>query len=364
MNALPSLLLAAVLAAATPTLAAAAEYPTRPITLIGAYAAGGSTHMVLQSISDIAARALGQPIVVEAKPGAGGTLGPAAGAKAKPDGYTLIHIPVAIFRYPHMTKNVTFDPLTDFTPIIQLSGVEYGVVVRSDSPWKDWRELIGYAKANPAKVTYATPGVGSTGHLIIEEIAAKEGVKLTHIPMKGGAQTIPAVLGGHVQAVADTTLWNPQVQAGDLRLLVTWGERRLKRYPNVPTLKDVGYQIVFASPFGIAGPRGLPAEIVRKLHDAYRKAMDDPAWLKVLDQLDMQPLYLGPEDYAKEFARLYNQEKANVERVGLRRAGRRPPPHVWILGPGAGDPQRAGLGALSLLVRAGHQRPRRCGHRA
>jgi tripartite-type tricarboxylate transporter receptor subunit TctC len=236
---------------------------------------------------------------------------------AKPDGYLISQMPITVFRMPYMTKT-NFDPLTDFTWIIHVSGYTFGVAVRADSPWKTWQEFISYAKANPGKVTYSTPGHGTSLHITMEEIATREGIKWLQVPYKGAADALVALRGGHVTAMADSTTWGEMVDAGQLRLLVTWGENRTRRWPNVPTLKDLGYGIVSNSPYGIAGPKGMDAKVVRVIHDAVRKAMDDPAYQKVLERLDQDNVYLGPEDYTKFVRQVNDEQKAVVERMGLK----------------------------------------------
>lgn len=297
----------------------AAEFPTKAVTLIVPWPPGGSTDVVLRVLAETTSKYLGQPVVVENKPGGGGTVGPATMvATAKPDGYTIAQIPITVFRYPHMMK-VSWDPLKDFTYIIHLTGYTFGVVVRADAPWKTWNEFVAYAKANPGKVTYATPGAGTSLHITMEMIAIKQGIKWVHVPMKGGAETTPAVLGGHVTATADSTGWAPQVDAGELRLLVTWGNQRTKRWPHVPTLKELGYGIVSNSPWGIAGPKGMDPKVVKVLHDAFKKGMEDPAFQKILDKFDMEPFYKNSEDYLKYVKELYAEEKENVEKLGLKK---------------------------------------------
>jgi len=192
-------------------------------------------------------------------------------------------------------------------------------VVKKDAPWKTWNEFIAYAKANPGKVTYATPGAGTSLHLTMEQIAMKQGIKWTQVPMKGGAETTPAVLGGHVTATADSTGWAPQVDSGDLRLLVTWGNQRTKRWPTVPTLKELGYGIVSNSPFGIAGPKGMDPKVVKTLHDAFKKGMEDPAFVKILENFDMEPFYKNTEDYAKYVKELCAEGKEMVDKLGLKK---------------------------------------------
>jgi tripartite-type tricarboxylate transporter receptor subunit TctC len=297
----------------------AAEFPSKPVTLIVPWAPGGSTDVCLRVLADTTGKYLGQPVVVDNKPGGGGTVGGATmAATAKPDGYTLAQIPISVIRYPYMMK-VNWDTVRDFTYIIHLTGYTFGVVVKADAPWKTWNEFIAYAKANPGKVTYATPGAGTSLHITMETIAMKQGIKWIQVPMKGGGETTPAVLGGHVTATADSTGWAPQVDAGELRLLVTWGNQRTKKWPSVPTLKELGYGIVSNSPFGIAGPKGMDPKVVKILHDAFKKGMEDPAFQKILAQFDMEPFYKDSEDYTKFVKEQCEEEKVILEKMGLKK---------------------------------------------
>ena len=309
--------MALLLCAALPVVAA--EFPSKPVTLIVPWAPGGSTDVCLRVLAETTGKYLGQPVVVDNKPGGGGTVGGATmAATGKPDGYTVAQIPISVIRYPYMMK-VNWDTLGDFTYIIHLTGYTFGVVVKTDAPWKTWNEFIAYAKANPGKVTYATPGAGTSLHITMETIAMGQGIKWIQVPMKGGGETTPAVLGGHVTATADSTGWAPQVDAGELRLLVTWGNQRTKKWPNVPTLKELGYGIVSNSPFGIAGPRGLDPKVVKILHGAFKKGMEDPAFQKVLAQFDMEPFYKNSEDYGKFVQQQCAEEKVILEKMGLKK---------------------------------------------
>lgn len=299
--------------------AAAADFPTKAVNLIVPWAAGGSTDTCMRVLAENAAKHLGQPVVVENKPGGGGTVGPATmAAAAKPDGYTLSQIPMGVFRLPH-TMKTTWDPLKDFSYVIQLTGYTYGIVVKKDAPWKTLKELLDYAKANPGKVTYATPGVGVMQHVTMEKLAKKEGIKWIHVPQKGGIEVITATMGGHVMVGAETSGWAPQVESGDLRLLAVWTEQRTKKWPDVPTLKELGYDIVAYSPFGIAGPKGMDPQVVKILHDAFKKAMDEPSFKKILDDFYMVPFYKNSEDYTKFAQDLFIEEKENAEILGLKK---------------------------------------------
>jgi tripartite-type tricarboxylate transporter receptor subunit TctC len=305
---------AALAACALPALAAD-TYPSRPITLIVPWPAGGSTDTHLRKLSEIASRHLGQPIVIENKPGASGMLGPAGMARsAAPDGYTISQLTVAAFRQPYMQK-VDWDPLKDFTYIIGVSGYTFGMVVKSDSPFKTFGDLMAYAKANPGRMSYSSTGTGTSPHLLVEELANKAGVEFLHVPFKGNADSTQALMGGHVMAQSDATGWGKFVDAGTLRLLVTFGEQRTRW--GAPTAKELGYDIVSYSPYGLVGPKGMDPKVVKILHDAFKKAMDDPENLKMLQTLDQVYWYKSSEDYAKWAAEDYVSERALIERVGL-----------------------------------------------
>jgi tripartite-type tricarboxylate transporter receptor subunit TctC len=294
---------------------AADTYPTRPVTLIVPWPAGGSTDTHLRKLSEIASRHLGQPIVIENKPGAGGMLGPSGMARsAAPDGYTLSQLTVVAFRQPYMQK-VDWDPLRDFTYVIGVSGYTFGMVVKSDSPFKTFDELMAYAKANPGKMSYASTGTGTSPHLLVEDLAAKAGVQFLHVPYKGNADSTQALMGGHVMAQSDATGWGKFVDQGVFRLLVTFGDQRTRW--GAPTAKELGYDIVSYSPYGIVGPRGMDPKVVKIIHDAFKKAIDDPENQRVLQQLDQVYWYKSSEDYSRWAAETFVSERALIERLGL-----------------------------------------------
>jgi tripartite-type tricarboxylate transporter receptor subunit TctC len=301
------------------TSLSAADFPAKAVTVICPWTPGGATDTLLRVLAEATKKYLGQPVVVENKPGGGGTVGPAAmAATAKADGYTLAQISVPVFRYQHMMK-VDYDALKDFTYIIGLTGYIFGVVVKAEAPWKTFDDLISYAKANPGKITYGSPGVGTSQHITMERIARARGVKWTHIPMKGTGENMPALLGGHIQVAADSTGFAPYVDSGQMRLIVTFGEKRTKKWPQTPTLKELGYKIAVDSPFGLAGPKGMDPKVVKILHDAFKKGLDDPETLKILDKLDMVYAYKSTEEYVKEVRELFEEEKELVEMLGLKK---------------------------------------------
>jgi len=297
--------------------AIAQQFPNKPITLICPWPVGGSSDLVLRSFAEAAGKQLGQPVVIENKPGASGTMGAVAMVAARPDGYLLTQTPITVFRIPHLQK-VAFDPIKDITYIIGLTGYTFGVVVRAEAPWKTFKELLDYAKANPGKVSYGTPGAGSSLHITMEEIGANLGIKFLHVPYKGVAENIQGLLGGHIDVTVDTTGWAPQVDGGRARLLVTWGAERTKRWPTVPTLKELGYGIVSDSPFGIAGPKGMDPAVVKTLHDAFRRAMDDPNYLKTLERYDQPTKYMTGAEYTAYAKNQFEQDRVVMEKLGLR----------------------------------------------
>ena len=300
-----------------PLAAHGQAFPSKPITLIVPWPAGGSTDRHMRTLAEIAGKHLGQNIIVENKPGGGGTLGPGTMARtAKPDGYTISQFPLGMLRIPHMQK-MQWDPLKDFTHIIGVSGYTFGFTVRADSPYKTFNDYIEAARKNPGKIDYGSTGAGSSPHLLMEEVAINAKVQLNHVPFKGNADLQQALLGGHVMAQSDATGWDKFVESGQMRLLVTFREKRTKRWPNVPTAKELGYGVVSQSPYGLVGPKGMDPAVVKTLHDAFKKAMDDPKHLEVLEQLNQDLWYRSGEDYAKWAAETYAKDKVLIERLGL-----------------------------------------------
>ena len=294
----------------------AQAFPARPIRFICPWTAGGATDAVLRALAESAAKILGQTVIVENKPGAAGVLGANELVNAKPDGYTLSQLPFSVFRVPHMQK-VQFDLLNDFTWIVCLTGYTFGLVVQAESPIRSIADLVAYAKANPEKFTYGTPGIGTSPHLAMEEFAQRAGIKLTNVPFKGFADSVQSLLGGHTMATSDSTGWAPLVEAGKLRLLATYGSKRTKRWPNVATLDELGYRTVSDSPFGVCGPKGMDPVVVRTLHDAFRRTLDDPAVQASFDKYDQSVIYMNTETYTRYARETYAAEKATIERLGL-----------------------------------------------
>ncbi|QHI99563.1 tripartite tricarboxylate transporter substrate binding protein [Xylophilus rhododendri] len=314
------LLQSAIGAAALATTGAQAQssagFPAKPIRLVIAFPAGGPTDITMRQLAENASKLLGQPVIVENKPGAGGTL-PAQMLQSSPaDGYILAQIPLGVFRIGYTTK-INWDPVKDIRYVINVTGYAFGIVVPTNGPIKNWADFVAYAKAHPGQLSYGSTGTLTSPHLTTELVAQKLGIQLNHIPYKGSSELMQAVIGGHVMAAADSTGFAQQVAAGNLRVLNTWGEQRLDKFPDAPTLKELGLDIVQNSPFGIGAPRDTPPDVVAKLHDAFKKAMEDPAYLQALARYDMLPNYMDSARYTRFAQDTVAREKALIDKLGL-----------------------------------------------
>ena len=298
---------------------AGGEFPSRPIKLLVAFPAGGPTDITMRSLADNAGKVLKQPVIIENKPGAGGSLPAQQLQTSAADGYTLAQIPLGVFRLPYTTK-INWDPVKDISYVINVTGYAFGIVVPMDSPLKSWSHFVGWAKANPGRLTYGSTGTLTSPHLTTERIAQELGIQLQHIPYKGSAELAQAILGGHIMAAADSTGFAPLVESGKLRVLNTWGEKRLAKFPDAPTLKELGINIVQNSPFGIGAPRGTPPATVKRLHDAFKTAMEDPSYVQSLARYDMLPMYMSSAAYTRFAQETFTKEKALIEKLGLARA--------------------------------------------
>jgi tripartite-type tricarboxylate transporter receptor subunit TctC len=293
-------------------------FPSRPITLWVPWAAGGATDITLRLLAELAGRQLGQKVLIENRSGAGGTLAMPILQQAAPDGYTIGQLPQPALRAPYLQK-VAWDPIRDTTPILQLSGVTFGIVVPASSALQSLDEIFAWASAHPGALSVATNGIGTTPHLVMDELFARRGLTYVHVPYKGTAEQMIAVSSGQVMVGVNSTGFAPFVDGGKLRLLVTFGDKRTRRWAQVPTLKELGHGIVAMSPYGLVGPRGMAAAVVQTLHDAFKAALLDQAHVAELAKYDQEVTYLGAEDYGRALRETYAAEKRNVERLGLAR---------------------------------------------
>lgn len=268
--------------------ALADTFPSRLINLWVGWGGGSGTDISQRAIADIASKALKQPIVVSNVTGGGGTLVLGRLKPEKPDGYTLANTTSATLSRTPFLQPVPYnaqEPLKDFIPIMSYSYYLYGVAVRSDSPWKTLEEFIAYAKANPGKIRYSTSGVGTGHHLAMEYIGMKEKIKWIHVPFATSPQVVSALIGGHVEAIAQTPEWKEQVDAGQLRLLACLNDKRMPFYPNVPTLKEKGYDFSIKALIVVYTPANTPKEVVTILAKAFRDAAETDEIKQILSRL-------------------------------------------------------------------------------
>ncbi|MDO9709891.1 tripartite tricarboxylate transporter substrate binding protein [Paracraurococcus lichenis] len=295
------------------------KFPDRPIRLIVPWPPGGSADAQLRSLAELAAKTLGQPVLVENRPGASGTLGAQfLTTQAKPDGYTLGQMHMSIVRRPFIVRTPPWDPVNDFTHVIGLCGWMYGIVVKADGPIRSWADYLAHARANPGRLTYATSGIATTNHLAMEEIAARERIDIVHVPYRASNEAAVAVTAGEVMSVADSSSWGPLVESGALRLICVWTAERSPRFPEAPTLRELGYDMVITSPYGISGPKGMDPGVTRALHDAFHAALMDPANTAVRAQFDMPLEYYPTAEYRQFIARRAEYEQGMARKLNLR----------------------------------------------
>jgi tripartite-type tricarboxylate transporter receptor subunit TctC len=299
----------------------AQAYPDRPITFICPWPAGGTADATMRALAQAAGKALNQTLVFENKPGASGMLGLKAMLGAKPDGYTVGQIPISVTRFSQLgagSGGAQIDPFKDITWLARTSGQTFGIAVRAESAYKTLADLVAAAKANPGKIPYATSGVGGATHVGMEEFLAVAGVQMNHIAYRGGAPALQDVLGGQLDVLADSSSWAPHAKSGKMRLLATWGAARTKEFPEVPTLKEAGFDVVVDAPNGVGAPRGLDPAVERRLREAFRSAALSPEFKSACDKIDSPVLYLDGPDYEKYAAAVYKKETQLIDKLKLR----------------------------------------------
>lgn len=285
---------------------AQAPYPNRPINFIIPGPPGFGVDSACRLISKEAEKFLGQPIVPINRPGGSLVIGISAIAASKPDGYTIGYAGHPGLYVPPLTEKVPYHPVKDLRQIIEFGTLDIAIIVKGDSPFKSAKDLVAYARQNPGKMIYGAAGAGTLGHISMELIAKREGVRFTFIPFKGAPETEAAVLGGHILAAATGSINYGLLESGQTRLLFLVSDKRSDEYPNVPTLKDLGYDIPAPTVLNIAGPKGIPEDIVNKLEEAFLKAMKEPNFLKVMKELRITVSYRNSRELTDYVA--YNYE--------------------------------------------------------
>ncbi|WP_238946034.1 tripartite tricarboxylate transporter substrate binding protein [Vandammella animalimorsus] len=301
-----------LLASAGAIPAWAAGQFSKPLQLIVPYGAGGPTDTLLRTLSAQAAQALGQEIVIENRPGANGTFGAAALARAR-DGHTIAVLPATVFREPFLTK-VSFDPLK-LSYIICMTNYVFGFAVSQDARWKNWQEFAQEAKQRPGQLTVGVTGATGTPRIVMGEVAQALGLELNIVPYKSDSDITTELLGGHLDAAAMTGTAVQYIRAGRMRYLAMLTEQRSELFPDLPTMRELGADTWVDSPFGLAGPPGMDAAQVQAVHDAFKQALESDAGRQALAQLNQPLNYMGPKEYAAYAAQSMAKEKARVQQL-------------------------------------------------
>ncbi len=292
-----------------------AQYPDRAVTMIVPFPPGGVADTVGRPVAEALSRALGQPVVIENRPGAGGAIGMAAAARAKPDGHTILMALSSYSVLPEADRVMGRAPayqLADLKPIARITADPTVLAVRAESPWKTYAEFVAAARAEPGKINFGSSGNYGTMHMPMAMLALREGVKMTHVPYTGAGPAIVGLLGGQVDAIATGPATIVQhVKAGKARVLAHWGETRLAVLPDVPTLRDLGVPIDYAQWSGIFVPAATPETVVAKLREAARAAATDERVRQVLGSAGSPILYLD----APEFQRYVDADAAKMAEV-------------------------------------------------
>jgi tripartite-type tricarboxylate transporter receptor subunit TctC len=292
------------------------KYPARPITFIVPVAAGATSDLASRLISKEAEKFLGQPVVVVNKPGASFTVGIAAIAAAKPDGYTIGYTGHPGMFVAPQTDKVPYHPIRDLRQIMQFGYMNVSITVKGDSPFKTFNDIIAFARQNPKKLTYGSGGVGSFGHLAMEQIARREKVQLTHIPFKGSPEIQAALLGGHI-LVGTGDFTYGLLEAGQIRLMLLIADKPSPYYPGVPILTGLGYNIPAPTFLNVAGPKAMPDEVVRRLDNAYSSAMKEPAFIEGMKEFRFTIFYRNGKDLDSYMAANYDAFTKLLREEGL-----------------------------------------------
>lgn len=294
-----SILLAAVFSlTASASDLFAQDYPNRPVRVIVPYSAGGGTDITLRTVQEKISALLGQQVVIENRAGGGTLIGTKAVEKAAPDGYTLGAMDPAFIINPSISTSADYDPLKNFEPVSLISVTPLILVVPPSSPFHTFKELLDYAKANPGKLNYASPGIGSGGHMATEQLRSAFQLKLVHVPYKGSGPGIVALLAAETNMLMAGSGVTPHVQDGRLRALAVTGGKRLPALPNVPTFTELGYPNINVQTFaGIVAPAGTPKAIIDKIHNAVATAVRTPAVRTRLEEFNQFPVGNSPDEF-------------------------------------------------------------------
>ena len=287
------------------------SYPARPIRLVVPYGAGGPTDAHLRVVAQQASQLLGQLVVIENKPGANGTFGAVELARAQPDGYTLAVLPASVYREPYLNR-VSFDPLK-LSYVIGMTDYTFGLAVRREAPWKSWKEFAEDASRRPGQISVGAAGPVQTPSIVLSELVQSTGLQLNRVPYKGDSEQASDLLGGHIDAGVLSGVASQHIQSGRLRYLAMFTSSRVPQFPQVPTLRELGVDVVIESPYGIAAPAGLAPARLRIIHDAFKAGLESAQGRKILEQLNQPLNYRSPQEFEQYARSAYAREKTRME---------------------------------------------------
>ena len=294
------------------------RFPNRPVRFLIPWAPGGVLDGFMRLQAEMFQREYGQALIIENQPGARGTRSAIQlVTQSRPDGYTIAHHHLSVIRHPFLTARPTWHPVDDFTYVMQQSGFVFGHVVHPASGWNTLAEMWAAARARPGQLSYGTSGIATSNHLAQEELCEREGVQMIHVPYRGTSENITAMLARQLDVIANSNAWQPNVEAGQLKLLAVWTRQRLRAFPDVPTLQDLGYGMVVTSPYGIAGPKGMDPEVTEWLHQAFHKMQTSDPIQAYMQRNDMPDEYLGPAAYTAFARERSAYEERMVKRLNL-----------------------------------------------
>jgi tripartite-type tricarboxylate transporter receptor subunit TctC len=291
-------------------------FPNRPVSLIIPFPPGGTTDVTLRALAEGASRHLGQQVVIENRPGAANTLGAATVARARPDGYLLTQLPASAIRVQLLQK-LPYDTLRDFTPVLCVTGYSYVVIAKAGRFPNGWADFIAEAKRRPGELSYGSTGVNGTPHVTMAELAAKEGINAIHVPFRGDADGSQALLGEHIDVMAGGSGLGSLVDGGAAQFMHVWNAERLARWPQAPTLTELGYGMVVTTPFGLVAPAGVDPAVTKVLHDAFAASARSEAFKAVLARYDMPDEYRDSAGYAALLRETVAREEALIRRLNL-----------------------------------------------
>ena len=303
------------LACATP---AAAQYPERPVTILSGYPAGGMVDIVARLLAEGMRAKFPKGILVANRTGAGGAVAAAEVATGKPDGYTVVLTPLSTLAIQPQVLDLRFKTPDDYEPVINVVSYYPLLVVKHDAPWKNAREFVAEAKANPGKLRAGSPGEGTSSHLNLEEFMHVTSVKLTHVPYRGWGESSPALLGGHIEAlVAQPGEAKPMVDGKRMRALVVFQNSRHPAFPDAPTAKELGWNVANGVWFLLMAPKGTPAPVIKYVHDAAKAAMEDPAFAAAMELRGVDVDYRPGDQLRADLWREYKLHTEILRRIGM-----------------------------------------------